>query len=78
MHKSRTNKTLKKHQESPSSEAADYNLPENKPPKRQFSQSLLKLEEDGLYRISFVDTSDRNIILKQKLGNITAESENKN
>ena len=55
-----------------------YNFPKNKPPKRHFLQSLLKREEDCLFRTSFVDTSDRDIILKQKLVNITVASENEN
>ena len=80
MHKSRTNKTLKKHplrSPLPLKPQTATSLKKN-PPKRHFPQSLLKREEDRLYRTTFVDTSDRDIILKQKLGNITAESENKN
>ena len=43
-------------------------------------RSLLPVKSQiySLYRSSFVDTSDRDIILKQKLVNITVESENKN
>ena len=44
-----------------------YNFPRNKPPKKHLLQSLLKREEDRLFRTSFVDTYDKDIILKQKL-----------
>ena len=52
-----------------------YNLPQNKLPKTYFSQSLSKLEERRLYISSFVDTSNRHIILKQNSW-ISVESAN--
>ena len=45
---------------------------------RHFTQSLSRYEEDHLFRSSFFDNSDGDIILKQKLVNITVELENKN
>ena len=45
--------------------------------KKTFLREPVKTWGTSLYRISFVDTSNRSIILKQKLMNIMAESENK-
>ena len=48
-----------------------YNFPENKPPKRHFSQSLLKREEDHRNRTSFVDTSESQETRKTQLNQKT-------
>ena len=83
MHVLRIKKTVKKHPLTsplpvkPHTQKLAISLKIN-PPKRYVSKNLSKRAEDRLYRISFVDTSDRDIILQQKLVNITVESENKN
>ena len=81
MHKSRHSETLKKRPWRVSFQCSHrlkaYNSRKNKPSKRHFSQSLLKREKGRLYRTFFIDTSDRDIILKQKLKNISVELENK-
>ena len=48
-----------------------YNFPENKTPKRRFSQSLLKREEDHRNRTSFVDTSESQETRKTQLNQKT-------
>ena len=65
MHELSTNNTLKKHPLSHSSHT-------------HFSQSLLQTWKHNLYSPTFVDTSDRDITLKQRLMNIAVESGNKN
>ena len=55
-----------------------YNFPKNKPPKRHFSQSLLKREEDRHNRTSFLDTSDRDILWITGNKKNTVEPESRN